>query len=151
MTARGRTRDEGSIERGESPKRVDRERRWEGRMVRQVQTRGRKRKKTGGERFKGPVPRERSSQAAKNNSLRETLCMYQRRLNRVCPFLQWKIYERRYVISNYSLPPVLFIFPLLLPNIFTLPNFSTRSAQSLVLGLRSLGACLYLNYACGSR
>lgn len=32
MTARGRTRDEGSIERGESPKRVDRERRWEGRL-----------------------------------------------------------------------------------------------------------------------
>lgn len=87
MTARGRTRDEGSIERGESPKRVDRERRWEGRMlVRQVQTGGRKRKKTGGERFKGPIPRERS-EAAKNNSLRETLCVYQRRAQ-PCVF-QW--------------------------------------------------------------
>lgn len=55
MTARGRTRDEGSIERGESPKRVDRERRWEGRLgwYGRCKPEGEKRKKTGGGEVQG--------------------------------------------------------------------------------------------------
>lgn len=86
MTARGRTRDEGSIERGESPKRVDRERRWEGGCWYGKCKPEREKGKRQEGRFKGPIPRERS-EAAKNNSLRETLCVYQRRAQ-PCVF-QW--------------------------------------------------------------